>query len=190
VDEEADRLNNLVSDAIQMLRIEGREFKLNLSSVSVSDLIDAVTRQMRPRMADRPVNVCVAPGLPPVSMDRDLVQLALRQLIDNAIKYSPPRSPVQIGAGLHEGRLKLWVADDGPGVPRPEIERVFERFYRGNSARHAVPGSGLGLSVVREIAHAHGGDAAALRPRQGSRFEIMIPVSERQPGDISAHPRG
>jgi two-component system sensor histidine kinase KdpD len=190
VDEEADRLNNLLSDAIQMLRIEGREFKLNLSSVSVSDLIDAVTRQMRSRMADRPVHVCVDPQLPAVSIDRDLVQLALRQLIDNAIKYSPPRSPVQIGAGLHEGQLTLWVADDGPGVPRPEIERVFERFYRANSAGHAVPGSGLGLSVVREIARAHGGDAIALRPPRGSRFEVSIPVSERQPGDLSAHSRG
>jgi two-component system sensor histidine kinase KdpD len=190
VDEEADRLNNLVGDAIQMLRIEGREFKLNRSSVSVADLIAAVTRQMRPRLADRPVEIQGASGLPSVSMDRDLIQLALRQLLDNALKYSSARSPVRIGAELRQGHVALWVADDGPGVPPPETERVFERFYRANSGRHAVPGSGLGLSVVREIARAHGGDAVACRPDQGSRFEIIIPMIGRQSDEFSANSGG
>jgi two-component system sensor histidine kinase KdpD len=190
VDEETDRLNNLVNDAIQTLRIEGGKFELNRSTVQFAELIAGVIRQMRLRLEDRPVDVRVDAGVPPLSLDSDLIRLALRQLIDNAIKYSPAGSPIRIGADLLDGNVGLWVADDGPGVASSEMDRVFERFYRGDSARHTVPGSGLGLSVVRDIARAHGGDAVAVRSPQGSLFRLVIPISENQSDELSANSRG
>jgi len=180
VNEETDRLNNLVSDAIQMSRIEGGKFKLRRSLVSANAVIDAVIEQMRSRLEDRPVSKVVA-DMEPVYIDRDLIQLSLRQLVDNALKHAPGHSAIQIGAELRGSGLRLWVMDDGPGIAPAEADRVFERFYRTRSNRHTVPGSGIGLSVVREIARAHGGDAAVeSRPGEGSRFIINLPLAKEE----------
>jgi two-component system, OmpR family, sensor histidine kinase KdpD len=190
VDEETDRLNNLVTDAIQTLRIESGKSELNRSTVEFTELIAGVIGQMRLRLEDRPVDVRVDGRVPPLSLDSDLIRLALRQLIENAIKYSPAGSPIRIGADQLEGNVALWVADDGPGVASSEMARVFERFYRGDAVRHTVPGSGLGLSVVRDIARAHGGDAMAVPSPQGSLFQLVIPVSENQADDFSTNSSG
>ena len=80
---------------------------------------------------------------------------------------------------MESSAILFWVTDDGPGIAGAEVERVFERFYRGQSNRHAVPGSGLGLSVVREIARAHGGDAFVVsEPGKGARFLIKLPLAK------------
>lgn len=181
VNEETDRLTNLVSDAIQMSRIEGGKFRLRLSRVSPNDVIDAVITQMRARFEDRPVEKGIARGLDSVSIDRDLIQLSLRQLVDNALKHAPGHSPIRVGADLEDSQIRFWVMDDGPGISRAEADRIFERFYRGRVNRHAVPGSGIGLSVVREIARAHGGDASVeSAPGKGSRFVIKLPLAKEE----------
>jgi two-component system sensor histidine kinase KdpD len=178
IDEEADRLNGLVSDAIEISRIEGGNFKLRLSSVNASDLLRNVVRQMGSRLQDRSIEPDIAADLPPAQVDGELIQLALRQLLDNAVKYSPPTSPIRIGAERRDGQIVFWVADEGTGIRGPDTERVFERFYRASSNRHGVPGSGLGLAVVREIARAHGGDAVvAAKAEKGARFEMILPIT-------------
>ena len=181
VDEETDRLNNLVSDAIQMSRIEGGKFKLRRTRVSPNQVINTVTAQMRARLEDRPVENAIVTNLTDVYIDRDLIQLSLRQLVDNALKHAPGKSAIRLGAGIGESDVQFWVSDDGPGITAPEAERVFERFYRGRSHRNAVPGSGIGLSVVREIARAHGGDAfVESSPGKGSRFIIKLPLTTEE----------
>jgi two-component system sensor histidine kinase KdpD len=181
VNEETDRLDNLVSDAIQMSRIEGGKFKLHRSLVSPNEVIDTVIAQMRPRLEDRPVEKRVGGEAKGIYVDRDLIQLSLRQLVDNALKHAPGHSPIRIGAETEQSEVAFWVTDDGPGITNAEAERVFERFYRGGANRHAVPGSGIGLSVVREIARAHGGDAAvASEPGRGSRFVITLPLAKEE----------
>jgi two-component system sensor histidine kinase KdpD len=178
VNEETDRLNNLVSDAIQMSRIEGGKFKLRRFPVSPNQVIETVLTQMRARLEDRPVETAVAPNATRVYIDRDLVQLSLRQLVDNALKHAPGKSPIQLGAELGSSDVKFWVSDDGPGISAAEADRVFERFYRGRLNRQAVPGSGIGLSVVREIARAHGGEAFVESSQgRGSRFTIQLPLT-------------
>ena len=178
VNEETDRLNNLVSDAIQMSRIEGGKFKLRRSLVSPNQVIETVIAQMRTRFEDRPVETAVAPNATAVYIDRDLIQLSLRQLVDNALKHAPGKSPIELGADLGTSDVRFWVRDDGPGISAAEADRVFERFYRGRLHRHAVPGSGIGLSVVREVARAHGGDAFVESiPGKGSRFIIKVPLT-------------
>ena len=181
VDEETDRLNNLVSDAIQMSRIEGGKFKLRRTLVSPNQVINTVAAQMRARLEDRPVENAIVTNLTDVYIDRDLIQLSLRQLVDNALKHAPGKSAIRLGAGIGDSDVQFWVSDDGPGITAPEAERVFERFYRGRSHRHAVPGSGIGLSVVREIARAHGGDAfVESSPGKGSRFIIKLPLTTEE----------
>lgn len=178
VDEETDRLDNLVSDAIQMSRIEGGKFKLHRFPVSPSEVIDTVIAQMRPRLEDRPVEKSVSPDAHQVYIDRDLIQLSLRQLVDNAMKHAPGHSPIRIGAEVADATVAFWVTDDGPGIAGAEAERVFERFYRGRADGNAVPGSGIGLSVVREIARAHGGEASVVsEPGKGARFAISLPLA-------------
>ena len=181
VDEETDRLNNLVSDAIQMSRIEGGKFKLRRTRVSPNQVINTVTAQMRARLEDRPVENAIVTNLTDVYIDRDLIQLSLRQLVDNALKHAPGKSAIRLGAGIGDSDVQFWVSDDGPGITAPEAERVFERFYRGRSHRNAVPGSGIGLSVVREIARAHGGDAfVESSPGKGSCFIIKLPLTTEE----------
>ncbi len=181
VNEETDRLDNLVSDAIQMSRIEGGKFKLRRSLVSPGQVIETVIAQTRARLEDRPVETAVAPQVTGVYVDRDLIQLCLRQLLDNALKHAPGKSPIELGADLDSSEVRFWVRDDGPGISPAEADRVFERFYRGRLNRHAVPGFGIGLSVVREIARAHGGDAfVESTAGKGSRFIIRLPLTTDQ----------
>jgi len=168
-----------VSDAIQMSRIEGGKFKLHRSQVSPNELIETVVAQMRPRLEDRPVERIAGRDIGAVYIDRDLIQLSLRQLVDNALKHAPGQSPIQIGAETRASEVRFWVGDDGPGIAGADAERVFERFYRGRLTPHAVPGFGLGLSVVREIARAHGGDASITSvPGKGARFTVTLPLTK------------
>lgn len=177
VNEETDRLNSLVSDAIQMSRIEGGKFKLHRSLVSPKDVIETVITQMHSRLEDRPVEKVVGTHVPAAYIDRDLIQLSLRQLVDNALKHAPGASPIRIGADLQKSELLFWVMDEGKGLSRTDAARIFERFYRARSNAHAVPGSGIGLSVVREIARAHGGEASvSSEPEKGARFTITLPL--------------
>jgi two-component system, OmpR family, sensor histidine kinase KdpD len=179
VDEEADRLNGLVTDAIETSRIEGGIFKLNLTEVQPREIISSVIRQMGTRLQDRRIHVSPIPDVTPVTVDRELVQLALRQLLDNAVKYSPAFQGIHVGVERRDGSVVFWVADEGPGVPSADRGRVFTRFYRGSSQKHGVPGSGVGLAVVRQIARAHGGDAILADTQgRGARFEVIVPATE------------
>jgi signal transduction histidine kinase len=109
-----------------------------------------------------------------VFVDADLIGLALRQLVDNAIKYSPSSSTIQIDAAV-EAALTISVRNSGSFVPAAELDRLFERFYRGSTARH-VPGTGIGLSIVQEIARAHGGSLTVTsQPDRGTTFVVSIP---------------
>ncbi len=113
-------------------------------------------------------------------MDRKLIQLALRQLIDNALKYSATASPLEIAAELEENRVLIMVRDHGPGIPAKYLDRIFDKFYRRSAGKQRIPGSGLGLHIAREIVRAHGGDLwASSELGQGSEFRMALPVAER-----------
>jgi two-component system sensor histidine kinase KdpD len=181
VDEETDRLSVLVTEAIQMARIEAGRVVLRRESHSVQDLVESVLHKLRPAVEDRNVQVNIADGLPPVWVDRELIEVALRQLIDNALKYSPPGSPVSLAAEAKDGRVIISVSDHGPGIPEAEQTRIFEKFYRAEASRHQIPGAGLGLVIAREIIHAHGGEIwVDSRPGQGATFQFSLPSSTKE----------
>jgi len=178
VDEEADRLSVLVTEAIQMARIEAGRVHLDRESYPVPELVESVLDKLRPMLRERSIDVKLAPGLPPVWVDRELIEIALRQLIDNALKYSAQDSPVTVAAESSDGRVIVSVRDRGPGIPEEEQSRIFEKFYRADASRHQIPGAGLGLVIAREIIQVHGGEIwVDSKPGEGSSFRFSLPIS-------------
>jgi len=181
VDEETDRLSVLVTEAIQMARIEAGRVVLRRASHSVEDLVESVLDKLRPSVEDRKIELKIAAGLPPVWVDGELIEVALRQLVDNAFKYSPAGSPVSLTAELRDTRVVVSVGDHGPGIPEAEQSRIFEKFYRAEAARHQIPGAGLGLVIAREIIHAHGGEIwVDSKPGEGAVFQFSLPASTEE----------
>jgi two-component system, OmpR family, sensor histidine kinase KdpD len=177
VDEEADRLSVLVTEAIQMARIEAGRVRLRRENYAVSDVVRSVLEKLKAHAEERSIVVEVDPDTPSIWVDRELIEVALRQLIDNALKYSPPESPVLVKAESAAGRVILSVADHGPGIPEAEQTRIFEKFYRAEASRHHIPGAGLGLVIAREIIHAHGGEIwVESKPGEGSIFRFSLPA--------------
>ena len=181
IDEEADHLARLVTEAIQMARIEGGKLQLNRELHSPASLISVALQQMKPLIESRKVDVEIPDNLPLVFVDAELVQLAIRQLIDNALKYSTPPSALTIGARAAENSVIVSMADQGPGIPEEELSRIFEKFYRSSRGRQRVPGTGVGLSIAREILRAHGGDLSVKSTLgRGSEFYLSLPAASQE----------
>jgi two-component system sensor histidine kinase KdpD len=181
VDQEAERLSRLVTEATHVARIEAGKIDLNREWHTVSELIHNVLVETELRRDGRRVNVSIDADLPSVRMDGDLIQLALRQLIDNALKYSPRKSAIDIRAKLSDENLTISVQNEGEPLSETEQVRIFDKFYRGQNVRRQVAGTGMGLSVARDILLAHGGDVYLNGSNQrGTEFVLAIPVAARQ----------
>ena len=177
VDEEADRLSALVTGAIQMARIEAGGIRLNKQPTAIRDLLGAVLQQMTTVLDGRDLGIHIDEDLPSARIDRDLIAMALRQLLDNAMKYSKPGTKLVIQAEAAEGAIAITVKDEGPGIPVDEQARIFERFYRSPRTRNRVPGTGMGLAIAREILRLHGGEiSVSSRTGEGAAFRISVPV--------------
>lgn len=177
VDEEADRLGRLVTEVIEMARIEAGKVQLDKKRCSVGDLVSAALRQMKPIGNGRDITVEAADDLPPVTVDAGLIELAIRQLVDNAVKYSAPGSPLSIVARRSGSAVIIAVRDHGPGIPERHLARIFEKFYRGPGADRKAIGTGMGLAITREILRAHHGDVhVQSSPGQGSEFSLSLPL--------------
>jgi signal transduction histidine kinase len=125
------------------------------------------------------LSTSTAPGIPIVRVDIESVSDAVRNLVDNAIKYSPAGTTVEIGIRLDRDCVAMSVADEGVGLDADEVSRLFEPFYRGRRGDRAnVHGTGLGLALVRATVEAHGGTVTATaRAPQGSCFTMLLPIS-------------
>ncbi len=177
IDQEAGRLSRLVTEATRVARLEAGKIHLNREWLPVAGLIDTVLAQMESQRDGRTLDVSVAPNLPVVFIDPDLVQLALKQLVDNALKYSPRRSVIRISSKLADGRVEIAVCNDGEPLSAFERARIFDKFYRGHNIRHQVAGTGMGLPVARDILLAHGGDVDLKNSNErGTEFVMSIPV--------------
>jgi len=173
IDEEVDRLGGLVTDAVQMLRIDAGDFTIHPERHPVGPLVETALAKFDRQLEGHKVTVRVPDDLT-IEADSNLLGLALRQLLDNAIKYSPPASAIEIRAGGEE-TVDLSVTNTGSLIPPGEQLRVFERFYRGGHARQ-VPGTGMGLAIVREIARMHGGTlSVASSSDAGTTFTLSFP---------------
>jgi two-component system sensor histidine kinase KdpD len=177
VREEADRLNRLVQNLLEMTRLESGALQLKQELHPPEEVIGAALSRLAKRLAQRRVTTRVPPDLPLVPMDDVLIEQVLVNLLDNAVKYTPAASPIDIIATATDRNLTIEIADRGPGLPAGEEEKVFEKFYRGEP--EGARGAGLGLAICRGIVRAHGGRIWAQNlPGHGVAFLFTLPLGE------------
>jgi two-component system sensor histidine kinase KdpD len=181
------RLNRLVSNLLDMTRLESGRVKPHLDWCDVSDLVHLALKRVEKEMAVHPVNVIVPSGLPLVRMDFVLMEQAVVNLLLNAAVHTPPGTAVQISVAIDSGMLALMVADKGPGLPPGTLDRIFEKFYRAPAA--PAGGTGLGLSIVKGFVEAQGGRVHAdNRAGGGAVFTIRLPLDKVPPVSAEANP--
>ena len=181
ISEEAERLNRLIGNLLDMTRLESGTLRVKKEWHSLEEVVGASLTRLEPELAGRDVNVLLAPDLPLIPMDDVLFEQVVRNLVENAHKYSSVGGPIEITATVGKEELRLEVADRGEGLAAGDEKRVFEKFYRG-SRTSTRPGAGLGLAICRGIVEAHGGTiTAAKRPGGGSMFIVSLPLEGAPP---------
>ena len=165
---ELDALTSLVSDLVELAR--GEERKLRVEDVRLDELVEGVVDRAKTRAPHATFVTSLTPTN--VRIDPVLLERAVSNLLDNAVKYSPEGAPIEVI--VRDG--EVIVADQGPGVAEEDLPRIFDRFYRAAASR-SKPGAGLGLAIVREAAEAHGGKATVESSPKGARFTLTLPAS-------------
>jgi two-component system, OmpR family, sensor histidine kinase KdpD len=175
--DEADRLGRLVTNLLDMTRLESGALRLSRDWQSIEELVGAALARLERSRKGRTIEVRVPPDLPLVPVDGVLLQQVLVNLLDNALKYTEPETPIRVTASVSDRTVTVEVADEGPGLPPDAEERVFEKFYRGTSGQR---GFGLGLPICRAILTAHGGTIRAeKRSPRGVAFRFTLPLGDR-----------
>lgn len=177
IEEESDRLNRLIGNLLDLSRLRAGALVPEKIPTPIDDLVDSVVSRLRGVLGDRVIEVKSRNGIPLVPMDVMQIDQVLTNLLENAARYSPPRSPIQISFAKWQNNVELKVADRGRGVPSDQREQVFEEFFRGNGADPRA-GAGLGLSIARAIIHAHGGTMWVHdTPGGGATVGFRLPIS-------------
>jgi two-component system phosphate regulon sensor histidine kinase PhoR len=177
----ADRLNSIIEDLLSLSRIEQQSdfSQVALETASVRDVLNTAVQLCQPKAAQKDIRITLdSPPALAAKINAPLLEQAVVNLIDNAVKYSNPGKPITLRASADAGAVRISVEDQGCGVPAEHLPRIFERFYRVDKARsRQLGGTGLGLSIVRHIALAHGGsvDVSSV-VGQGSTFTITLPT--------------
>ncbi|HBY99060.1 MAG TPA: sensor histidine kinase KdpD [Chloroflexi bacterium] len=180
--EEAERLNRLVGNLLDMTRMEAGAMRVVRKPCDVQDLAGVALSQLGDRLRTRPLEVDVPATLPLVPMDFVLITQVLVNLLDNALKYSPADSPITVRANVVGPFLEVEVADRGIGIPAEALERVFDKFYRVPQGT-GMSGTGLGLSISKGIVEAHGGQIRAhQRGGGGTQVTFSLPLRDLRPG--------
>ena len=178
IDEESDRLDRLVGEAVEMAQLDAHEVRLELHPHAIREVIDAALEESTLVLGENPVEVRLPEQLPSAIMDAAWITKVLRHLLENAVKYSPPGSPIFISSEVKGDRLITNVADRGSGIDDLERSLIFDKFYRGQSQRYRVQGTGMGLAIVKAIVEAHGGRISVTSQLgHGSVFSFGLPVA-------------
>lgn len=178
MNEECDRLNQLVEDAAEMSRIEAGEIELEFEAVPVKELVGTALSNCRNALGSREIVLEIPADLPAVRADLQRAKEVLVQLIENANLYSPRDKRITIGAENNGSFVQFSVADQGPGIDPLEQGMIFDKFYRGKDQRAVVQGTGMGLPIARAIVEAHGGSISLTSQlHHGSVFTFTLPVA-------------
>ncbi len=178
VHDEATRMTALVNNLLDMARLESGAIALAREWTPLEEIVGSVLVRLREPLAAHPVKVALPPDLPLLNVDAVLVGQLLANLLENAAKYTPSGTPIEISAQVLPGRVAVEVADRGPGIPEGEEEKLFDKFYR-LQREAAQSGVGLGLAICKAIVAAHGGTIrAANRPGGGAVFRFELPAGE------------
>ena len=180
LDHESERLSTMIGRLLDFGRMEAGKMMYHRQPESVQVVVDAALRAFEPiRLREHvQLTTSVAPGLPPILADRAMLSQAVLNLLQNAAKYGGEGHEIDFACRAEDGRVALSVADKGPGIPRRERRRIFERFYRiDDRLNRKQEGSGLGLAIVRHVVQAHGGTVVVRnRPGGGAEFSILLPA--------------
>jgi two-component system sensor histidine kinase KdpD len=182
VEEETDKLGEMINETTDIARIEPGKPRIRRRELAVAEVIDSALKRMRSSLDGHPLEINIQSNLSMIQGDPEMLGLALRQLISNASKYSPPEAAIEVIAFGSRDSATIQVRDHGPGIAPDEIESIFERFYRGKEVQDSVAGTGMGLSIARDIIHAHGGRIwVENAPGGGAQFSLKLPVSNVSP---------
>lgn len=179
IDRHTGRMERLVRDLLRLARLDAQQETADVHPIDVAALFRSAAGDLSERIArhNLQVDINVKPAAAVIHADQNKLQDALRNLIENAVNYSPDGGRIEMEADTDGERVILRVGDDGPGVPESDLGRVFERFYRVDQSRTSDPGgTGLGLSIVRHLIELHGGKVSASnRAEGGALFTIALP---------------
>jgi two-component system sensor histidine kinase KdpD len=185
IEREADRLNRLVANLLDMSRIEGGALKPEKEWYPIDELIHDVLGHMQSIVLDRVVRTDIPDVLPPVQLDYLEIEQVLTNLLENAVRYTPYETPLDVSVQVEGDQMVISVADRGPGIPPADLEHVFDKFYRVLGRTPGRPtGSGLGLAVSKGLIEAHGGHIwAENREGGGAVFRFTLPLIKKREGE-------
>ena len=183
---ESQRLTELVNDVLDLQRIESGQQTFRFEPVSLAEVMQHTADVFGGAGEAHPISIDIPPDIPLVFADPELLRQVISNLVSNALKYSPEGGAVRMGARAEPGQVLVWVSDEGIGIPRELLSKIFSRFYRvDNTATRKIGGTGLGLALVKDIVEAHGGKVwAESEVRRGSTFYFTLKVAAEE--DIAA----
>jgi two-component system, OmpR family, sensor histidine kinase KdpD len=178
INEESDRLNRLVGEAAEMAQLDAHQVELQLGTHRIQEAVKDALEKSKPLLGAHPITVTLPDNLPAVRMDTARISEVLGHLIENAAKYSSPKTAIHISGEVKNRMVMTSVADLGPGIDDFEQGLVFEKFYRGRNQRMQVQGTGMGLAIAKAIVEAHGGEIGVTSQLgHGSVFYFTLPVA-------------
>jgi two-component system sensor histidine kinase KdpD len=182
-DEEAVRLEELIDNALDLAQLESDRIDLDLELSNLGEVVQEVFAAMKSEIRDRALDFVCDEQSRALTFDRRLVKLAIKQVFDNAAKYSPSGTPITIRTIRINGAVAVEITDHGNGISAQEQVRIFERFYRSPSVQERIPGSGLGLSIAHRIMQAHGGDLTVRSQPGETTFSLVLPIERKGEGN-------
>jgi two-component system sensor histidine kinase KdpD len=176
IHDETQRMTHMVNNILDMTRLEAGLVQLNLQSYHLEEIVGAVLARLKDQFGQRAVSIDIPRDLPMLHVDGVLFEKVLINLLENAAKYTPPHTHIDVVASLQDRQIQIQVMDDGPGIPKGSEQQVFAKFYRGH-AEGVVTGTGLGLAICSAIIEAHGGRIwVDSRPGGGAMFLLTLPL--------------
>jgi two-component system, OmpR family, sensor histidine kinase KdpD len=177
INEETDRLDRLVGEATEMAQLDAHKVELHMAPTDIAAVIESAVEESRTVLGQHPIQIEVPANLPQVRVDADRVAEVLKQLLENAAKYSPPDCPITITSELRGSRVVTSVTDRGAGIDDFEQSLIFDKFYRGADQRYRVQGTGMGLAIAKAIVEAHNGAISVTSQiGHGSVFSFALPT--------------
>jgi two-component system sensor histidine kinase KdpD len=176
IHDEAQRMTHMVNNILDMTRLEAGPVQLDLQSYHLEEIVGAVLERLKDQFGQRAVSIDIPQDLPMLYVDGVLFETVLINLLENAAKYTPRHTHIDVVASRHDRQIEIRVVDDGPGIPKGSEQQVFDKFYRGH-AEGVVKGTGLGLAICSAIIEAHGGRIwVENRHEGGAIFLLVLPL--------------
>jgi two-component system sensor histidine kinase KdpD len=186
--EEAERLTRFVNNLLDLSRLGSGAIKLAICQVDLSDVVATAVRRAEKILSAHKIEIDLPPTIPLLLLDPVLIEQSLFNILDNAAKYSPSGTTIQIRGAMKEGAVLLTISDEGIGIPEADIENIFDQFYRVKHLDGKLAGTGLGLTVCRGFIEAQGGQITAgnRQDRDGAVFTIRFPDPVGAPAEAEA----